>query len=155
MGFVQNRPISITWKEFSQNTKPFERKSWFSETNFSINCGWPFSEFVLVLMGSCYSSNEPLLLEIGGQPELHCNHHINTSLVLKKRGRKLFVKLCFNLIKSLCFSYKWVISCTVGDWFELDTTPNCWEGPINNQRFFIVYISLFLFYRSVVFTFSI
>ena len=67
--------------EFSQNSKPFGRKSWFSETNFSINYGCPFSEF----LGSCYSSKEPLLLARGGQPDLHCNHHINTSLVLKRR----------------------------------------------------------------------
>ena len=49
-------------EDLSPNSYPFERKSWFSETNFSRNCGWSFFEF----MGSCYSSNEPLFLERGG-----------------------------------------------------------------------------------------
>ena len=124
-------------KEFSQNSKPFGRKSWFSKTNFSKNCGWSFYEF----MGSCYSSNEPLFLAWGGQPNIYCNHLINTSLVLKRREEKLFVKLCFSLIENICFSYGYMVFVFCG-WLT-DLTSHLWllGGPLNNQRFIFLFIS--------------
>ena len=50
-----------------------------------------FSEFVTVLMESFLNIEDPLFLERGGRPTLPCNHYINTHLVLKRGGEKLFV----------------------------------------------------------------
>ena len=80
--------------EFCENSKPFGSNVWLLETDLprkNQNVVGRFSKFVPILMESFLSIEDPLFLERGGRPTLPCNHYINTSLVLKKEGEKLFV----------------------------------------------------------------
>ena len=50
-----------------------------------------FLSLFLFIMESFLNIEDPLFLERGDRPTLHCNHYINTSLVLKRGVEKLFV----------------------------------------------------------------